>query len=371
MHEAFERQAAEITHLEIPGQPCAHDQEQEPQRASQISHDPHEKVDADRQRKLSRKDQPKVLEISLAPSPVPLEVIHQSRRSLLVGTLDVPRQPHLPALGNHQRGLHEIMAEYSSSKRLPAGQRGQLAELRERLHTDHRIMPPIAAPAELPEIQPPDEKRAVEPHRELLQPRENGNAADQLRRCLQDAELGIHLHHLRHFHDVRTVHQAVRVQNQHAFVTSAPCPDEIADIPSLAVLVLLTAPVVDPPEALEAAAKVRPRHLLQHPEVEIPGIAEDEEIERGEMPGRIDGAVDRLDPGAEFRAVLVVNRHHHRIALPEHIRRPFREFHDAHIPPAAPQHGERTEQRVKRAEHEQAVEDCEDQQQRDVGAVQA
>ena len=262
------------------------------------------------------------------------------------------------------------MAEDASSKRLPAGQRGKLTEFGKRFHADHRVVTPIAASAELPEIQTADEKRPIEPHRKLLEARENGNSADQLRRRLQDAEPRIRLHHLGHFHDVRAVHQAVGIQHQHALVAAAPGPHEIADVARLAVVVRLTAPVVDFPEALEPAAEVRPRHLLQHPEIEIPGVAEDEKVERIEMTRGLDRAVDCLDAGAEFRAVLVVHRHHHRVAFPQHRRRALGEFRDPHRAPPPSDDVPRSEKRMERTEGEQPVKDRKDHDQRDVGAVQ-
>ena len=261
------------------------------------------------------------------------------------------------------------MAQDAPAEGLPSRKCRQLAELRERLDPYHRIVAPVAATPQLPEIQAADEKRPVEPHRELLQAGENGNPAYQLRRCLQDAQLRIRLQHLRHLHDVRPVHQAVRIKHQHPLVSASPGAHEITDVPRLAVLVCLAAPVIDLPEGLQPQAKVCPCHLLQHPKIEIPGVAQDEKVEGIEMTGRLDGSEDRLDPGAELRTVLIVDRHHHRMALPKHRSRPVRKLGDPHRTPAPAQDVERPEQRMEGTQHQQSVEYRENDEQRDVRPV--
>ena len=91
------------------------------------------------------------------------------------------------------------------------------------------------------------------------------DAADQLGRGLEDAEARIGLHDAGHFHDVRAVHQAVRIEHEHGFVAAAPGADEVADVAGLAVFVGLAAAVVDAAEAVEAAAEVGPRGFLHAP----------------------------------------------------------------------------------------------------------
>src|SRR5690606_4687560 len=117
----------------------------------------------------AREDQPEVLEIALAPAAVAFEMVDQRRRGFLVGAFDVPGEPDLPAFPDHERRFDEIVAEDLASEGLAAGERRKLAEFREGFHADERVVSPVAAPAELPPVQTADEKRAVEPHRELLQ----------------------------------------------------------------------------------------------------------------------------------------------------------------------------------------------------------
>ena len=79
---------------------------------------------------LAGEDEPEVLEVSLAPAAVADEVVHQGRRGFLVGALDVPCEPDFPALGDHQRGLDEIMAEDAAAEGFAAGQGGEFADIR-------------------------------------------------------------------------------------------------------------------------------------------------------------------------------------------------------------------------------------------------
>ena len=365
-------EVAQVAGGAVPGDPGSEDEEEEPQRAAEIGHDAHEQMGAHGQRQLAGEDQPEVLEVALAPAAVALEVVDQGRRGFLVGALDVPCEPDFPALADHQRGFDEVMAEDFPAEGFAAGKVGKLAEIRERLHADQRVVAPVAAAAELPPVEAADEERAVEPHRELLEAGEDRRAADQLGRGLEDAQVRVGLHHAGHLEDVATVHQAVGVEHHHALVAAAPGADEVADVAGLAVLVLFTASVVDPAEAAEFAAEVGPGGFLQHPEVEVAGVAEDEKVVGLEMAGGFDRAVDRLDAGAEAVAVLVVNGHHHGVAAGEgSIARLLGELRDADRALPPPQDVPGPEQGVEGAEHQQAVEDEEDDQQQDVGAVHA
>ena len=258
---------SEIADTEVPCRPGADQQKQKPQRTDEIRHDAHEQMRATRQRESAGEHQPHVLEISLAPAAVPLEVIDQRGWRFLVSPLQIPRQPDLPSSLDHQSGLDKIVAEDFPAERFLAGQRRKFAEFRKRLDADQRVVTPITALAELPEIQSANEHRTIQAHRKLLQARENRLTADQLRRCLQDPQPGTDVHDLRHRNNVASLHQAVGIQHQHAFISSAPGLDEIADVARLAVLVDAAAAVEDPTEGVELPAHVGPRDLLLHPEI--------------------------------------------------------------------------------------------------------
>ena len=86
-----------------------------------------------------------------------------------------------------------------------------------------------------------------------------------------------------------------------------------------------------------------------------------------EIAGGFDGAVNGLDAGADFHAVLVIHRDDHGVALDERAGFPLGQGADSHGALAAQQHVERAENCVKRTEHEQPIQDHEDRQQRIVG----
>ena len=89
------------------------------------------------------------------------------------------------------------------------------------------------------------------------------------------------------------------------------------------------------------------------------------------MAGGFDRAVDRLDAGAGAGAVFVVDRHDHRMAFGEWTVAAIGKFCDACRAADTAQHVDRAEDRVKRSEREEAIEQDKDRQQREVGFLQA
>jgi hypothetical protein len=69
-----------------------------------------------------------VLEVSLAPPTIADEVIDEGRGCFLVGPFDVPSEPDLPALANHQSRFDEIVTKDPTAEGFPAGECGELAK---------------------------------------------------------------------------------------------------------------------------------------------------------------------------------------------------------------------------------------------------
>ena len=60
--------------------------------------------------------QEEVLEVPLAPAPVPFELVEECRGGLLVASLHLAGDPDFPAGSPHERGLDEIVAQDLAAK---------------------------------------------------------------------------------------------------------------------------------------------------------------------------------------------------------------------------------------------------------------
>ena len=135
-----------------------------------------------------------VLEVALAPAPVAPHLLEQRRRHLLVAAAEIVGEPERPARAAHQRRLDEVVAQDLAAERRLPGQPRQAAVIHERRDADDRVVAPVLAVAELPEVQPGGEHRAVDAARELLHAREQRAAVHRGRRGLDHADVGMAVH---------------------------------------------------------------------------------------------------------------------------------------------------------------------------------
>ena len=175
-------------------------------------------------------DDPRMLEIALAPSPVASREIDQRGRALFVGAAEVGQHVNSKARAPHQRRLDEIVAEDVAAERRLARQVRQSAMVGERARADDRVVAPVVAVPPHPRAQARAEHRAGHPGGELLQPREHGVAVDDERLALDDPGVGIRLHRRRQSDDRLAGHQTVGVEDDHMRIVAAPVNDEIGDV---------------------------------------------------------------------------------------------------------------------------------------------
>src|SRR5258706_561695 len=95
-----------------------------------------------------------MLQVSLAPSPVPRSEIQQRRRALLETSAERGRHVDRPACAPHESGFHKIVAEDMPAKWLAAPQFGQAGIFRKCAYADDGIMPPIIALGAVPPRDP-------------------------------------------------------------------------------------------------------------------------------------------------------------------------------------------------------------------------
>ena len=267
-----------------------------------------------------RADDPHVLEVALAPSPVARRKVDERGRALFVRAGEIGQHVDRVARAPDEPRLDEIMAENVAAERRLARQIRQPAMIGERARADDRVMAPVVAVASHPRVRARADDGAGDPGGELLQAREQRVAVDDERQALDDARVGIGLHRRSQAHDRFARHQAVGVEDDHMRVMAAPMGDEVGDVAGLA------AQVLPPPSVIKARMRqARPhgheRALLRDPDIGVGRVGEQEEVERLNLPGAFDVLENRLHRAEHARGRLVVDRHHDRRPLAEPRRR--------------------------------------------------
>src|ERR687896_21582 len=112
-----------------------------------------------------------MLQITLAPAPVPLGEIHERRRTFLVAARDFWREIHLPAGATQEGSFDEVMAQDVATKRGPSWEVWQPGMFDESLGTQDGIVPPIATLSPMPGGDTGGDNRAVEAGRKILRRR--------------------------------------------------------------------------------------------------------------------------------------------------------------------------------------------------------
>src|SRR5688500_12473006 len=106
-----------------------------------------------RRPETARREQPRMLHITLTPTPVALRRVDQRRRSLFVRAIDISSEPHTPTRFAHERGLDEVVRQNASAERLGSRQIRQRAMFDEGLHANNGVVSPIVSFVLLPVIQ--------------------------------------------------------------------------------------------------------------------------------------------------------------------------------------------------------------------------
>ena len=73
---------------------------------------------------VPREDEPEVLQIALTPAPIPLGIVDEGRRDLLVAAAQLRSEPGLPARAAQQPRLDEVVAQDLAAEGLLARKAG-------------------------------------------------------------------------------------------------------------------------------------------------------------------------------------------------------------------------------------------------------
>src|SRR5215813_8368914 len=119
-----------------------------------------------------------MLEIALAPAPVPDSEIQHRRRPLFETAAKRGRHVDGPARAPHQGRFHEIVAQDMSAKWLASAKLGQTGFLCEGLDANDGVMAPIIAVRAMPPCIPGRDERAIDTAGELLQPAKQAARVD-------------------------------------------------------------------------------------------------------------------------------------------------------------------------------------------------
>ena len=186
-----------------------------------------------------RADYANMLQVALAPPPVPGGEIDEGGRALLVAALQVRKHVDGPSGAPNEGCLHEIVAHDVTAERRLAGERRHAAMRRESPRPDNRVVTPVIAFTAGPDGKAGGYDRTVDLCRELLEPREQRVAIDDEREGLDDARIRVRLHGFGQADNAWPRQKAVGIEDEHMLVSPAPAADEVLDIAGLAANVSL------------------------------------------------------------------------------------------------------------------------------------
>ena len=198
-----------------------------------------------------------------------------------------------------------------AAERRGAGQDRQVALLVERLDAHDRVVAPERAAVADPPGLPHGVGAHAVAHAELEDAGEGalgGHADDQ---ALQDADLGMGLHHAGEAHDLLARHQAVGIERQHQRVVGAPAGAEVAHVAGLVACVVGAAAIDDAVAVGIGGLPGLDRLLLGGGDGGVVGVAQHEPGEGAALAGRIDAGLDRAQAQDGALGVLVAQRHEH------------------------------------------------------------
>ena len=204
---------------------------------------------------------------------------------------------------------------------------------REGLQAHDGVVAPVVALPQLPEREPAREHRALQPRAKLQQAREQRLASHRQGQRLQNAYLGMRVHHARECHQGRTGHDAVRIEDDHVVIARAPATHKVGDIARLVAAAFATAAIEHPAGGLVACDEPAPHCLLFGSDVRIACVGEDEEIECPPFRLPRQRTPDRFQARRHAPRVLVVHRHRDGGACAQ---RPSGHFAELNCPRIAP-----------------------------------
>ena len=107
-------------------------------------------------------------------------------------------------------------------------------------------------------------------------------------------------------------HHAVGVEHHEVAIAPSPAPAEVGDVAGLAAPVVGAIAVEQPAAGIEVRAQPGPQRLLGVDDLRLAAVAQDEQLEMGQLPGVRERAVDRRDADPDLLGILVMDRHHER-----------------------------------------------------------
>ena len=262
-------------------------------------------------------DQAGVLQITLAPAAVALQLGQQIRRLLLVAAHQVGHQPDGKTGAAHQRGLNKIMRHDAARHAASALDVGQCAMLHERLDADDRVVAPVVRLAHLPELHAQCEQAASNARRKLLRACVQSDVADGLGGGLDDAGLRVGLHQLDHRDQAVAAHHAVGVEHHHIAVILAPAAAKVGHIAGLAVGAAFAQAVVHLDLRLvglqrQLAAQVFPGGAFGLLYRQVAGVRQHKHIKSPDVTGGGYGFAGGTQAGKYGAHVFVADRHDDR-----------------------------------------------------------
>src|SRR6185437_3038525 len=198
------------------------------------------------------------------------------------------------------------MTEDFSAERGPAGESWQTAMLHKRLNANDGVVTPIIAVGALQPGEAVDVNRPIYPGRKLLHPGEQGVAADQKRRNLDEPGPRIVVHQRNELRERAPAHQAIGIEHYHVLVQRSPVHAEVSNITTLAADVTGAISIIDASIGV-GPTQAAPSALLICAAIGVLSIAQHEEIEVMKRTNLAQRLFHCLDSGKNGSAIFVVN----------------------------------------------------------------
>jgi hypothetical protein len=265
------------------------------------------------------------------------------------------------------------VAQDLAAERRRARQHRQAAAGGEGRDAQDRIVPVVVGFAHLPEARPHREHCPGHSGRELERACEQGFATGRHDVGLDDACLRVGFHEGRQSDDGVAVHGAVGIEYDHVRVVRPARLDPFGDIAGLLADIGLAPAIEQAFRRLQALAQTGPGQRLLAGDLGILRVAQHEEVERIEPSGCLERAVICLEPGADVRRILIVDRYQDRRALSQRRHGAFGRPSTAQRHRMEAQHAEQESEEAaperNRAPGKNHHEDCEERQLRDIDSV--
>ena len=170
-------------------------------------------------------------------------------------------------------------------------------------------MAPVVRLAQLPKMKPSGKQRSVYPCRKLLHPSVQVEAPRSAWRCLDNADPGVHLHHLHQSGQAFAAHDTIGIQHHHITIERPPAAAKIVEITALAFDSTLSAAIENLTESIQITTQHQPGIGFLNGSIGIGRIAQNKDVEMPVIARTAQGFQGGAHPSKDSGNILVTDWH--------------------------------------------------------------